>query len=269
MNKMPFNKNLTTEQIENIVFDGGIVYKNYGVAGERLLGALKEGASVEIEQERYELERDGAISPEKGLVKIIGERAMATIPIMDMTLENLRMGLAATNVEVDGNGDVTKIIGGARNGDISPDEYMTNITLIGETMSGDWKVVTIFNALGGEGLSIETTTKEETVVELTVQGHKDPTDTSSPLYEISDVAAPDTYTVTFDVTSDGSAPVEDAIVYFNNEVKLTNSSGEALFKSIPDETYAYTVAKDGHVTEADNAVVSGASKTVNVTLAPV
>ncbi len=265
---MAFNKNITTKQLENIVFDGGLVYRDYGEVSETLLGPLKEGTTFEVEQERYEITRDGANAPEKGLVKIVEERAKATIGIMDLTLENLRMGLASTNVEVDGNGDVTKIIGGAKNGDIDDSEYMKNITIIGETLNGNWKVIKIFNALGGEGLTIETTTKEETVVEINVQGHKNPQDTTEPLYEIEDVDAPDTYVVTFTVTSDGSTGyVEDALVYFNDKLKLTNSSGVASFRAIPDGTYAYTVAKDGQVTASDNAVVSGADLAVAVTIA--
>jgi hypothetical protein len=53
------------------------------------------------------------------------------------------------------------------------------------------------------------------------------------------------YLVTFTVT-DGVNPLEGATITLNNEKKLTNSSGVALFRIRYKKKYDYTVTKEGY-----------------------
>lgn len=63
-------------------------------------------------------------------------------------------------------------------------------------------------------------------------------------------------TVTFTVTSGGSALASASIV-FNNETKTTNSSGVAVFYGVQVGTLSYTVSKTGYTTKTADAVVTG------------
>ncbi|MDR0687609.1 MAG: SusF/SusE family outer membrane protein [Prevotellaceae bacterium] len=74
--------------------------------------------------------------------------------------------------------------------------------------------------------------------------------------------APQTYTVTFTVSSNGAA-VGDAVVTFNG---VTNAAGSYVFADIADGTYAYTVAKSGYEAATDSLTVSGEDVTHSVAL---
>ena len=260
-------KNLSSDQIENIVLDDGVVYIDYGLGTERLLAPTRGGNSFVVEQEVRNIERDGARGKEKGLRRVINEDAMLTVNLMDLSLDNIALALAGARTTDDGT-NITSIKNGYT-GLIADADYITNVTLIAPTLGGQWKVITIYNALSDNGLSMELTDKDESVVELQLSAHWDPADLTAEIYKIEDANPTDTYDITFTVTSDGSAAVADAIVYLDGSTKLTNSSGVAVFKGYADGDYPYTVAKSGNVTASDTATVSGTDLDVPVTIAPV
>ena len=176
---------LTTEQIQNIVIDTGLVYVNYGIYGEeRLLAPTRGGNTFTVEQDVRIIERDGAMGKEKGLRRVIREDAMLTVRIMDMSIDNIKLALAGSTL--DGTG---KIITNTQEGVIADSEYLDNITLIGEDLEGKTKVITLYNALGDNGLTWNMVDKDESVVEIQFSGHHDPTDKTAPLYEIEEIAA--------------------------------------------------------------------------------
>jgi hypothetical protein len=171
---------LTTQQIENILLDVGVVYLNYGVAGERVLAPTRGGGSFVVEQDVRIIERDGALGKEKGLRRVVTENAALTVNVMDMSIANLKAALAGSTATA------TKITS-TLTGEILDSEYYSNITWIGTDMEGKNKVITLYNALADNGLNISFTDKDEVVVEMAFAGHRDPTDTSKPLYEIEEV----------------------------------------------------------------------------------
>lgn len=83
-----------------------------------------------------------------------------------------------------------------------------------------------------------------------------------PFALVKQSSDPTTYTVTFTVTDTSSDPVTGAKVVLGSQVKKTNSSGQAVFKSLGSSTYAYSVekgdkVKGGSVTvESTNATVA-------------
>ena len=66
-------KTVTTAQIENIQLGPGVVYVDYGLAGERILAPTRGGNSFVVEQDIRIIERDGALGKEIGLRRIIRE----------------------------------------------------------------------------------------------------------------------------------------------------------------------------------------------------
>jgi hypothetical protein len=171
---------VTTAQIENIVIDTGVVYLDYGLAGERILAPTRGGNTFVVEQDVRVIERDGALGKEKGLRRVIKEDAMLTVRCMDLSIANLKMALAGSTATA------TKVTS-TLTGTILSTEYFTNITLIGTDMEGKNKIITLNNPLADNGLSIEMTDKDESVVEIVFAGHRDPTNAATPLYTIEEV----------------------------------------------------------------------------------
>lgn len=249
---------LTLEQIEDVVIDHGVVYVNYGEVDERMLAPTRGGNSFVVEREIKIIERDGARGKEKGLRRIISENATLTVRLMNLSQENLKLALPGANFEagVITNGD----------GSIPNEDYIKNVTLVGETMSGENKVITLYNALNENGLNVNLAPKDESVVELQLAAHYDPADLSSPIYKIDQVEAPGTYTVTFTV-NDGTSPVEGASVIFSGTSKLTNASGVAMFSSIPEgSNRPYEIRKGGFETFFGSADIVDNDVNVGVSL---
>jgi hypothetical protein len=171
---------VTTAQIENILLDTGVVYVNYGEASERILAPTRGGNSFVVEQDVKVIERDGALGKEKGFRRVIKEDAKLTVRLMDISIANLQMALRASTATS------TKITS-TQDGAIADTEYLTNVTLVGTDLEGKNKIVTLFNAMSDNGLSIEMKDKDEAVVEVVFAGHRDPTDATAPLYTIEEV----------------------------------------------------------------------------------
>ncbi|MDW7673180.1 MAG: hypothetical protein SCK28_01465 [Bacillota bacterium] len=171
-------KNLTVEQIENIVIDTGVVYINYGELDERMLAPTRGGNNFVVEQEIKIIERDGARGKEKGLRRVIREDATLTVNLMDLSQENIKLALAGAVMD-----PTTKAITNG-NGEIPDTDYLKNITLLGETLSGEYKVITLYNALSDNGLSINMTDKNESVVQLQFAAHYDPANLTQNIYKI-------------------------------------------------------------------------------------
>jgi hypothetical protein len=168
---------LTTQQIENIILDAGVIYVDYGEATERILAPTRGGNTFVVEQDVRIIERDGSLGKEKGLRRVIREDAMMTVRLMDMSLTNLNMALRSSSL-------VSSTITSTQDGTISATEYLKNITYVGEDMGSKSKIITLFNAMSDNGLSIQTTDKDEAVLEVVFAGHRDPTDYTDPLYTI-------------------------------------------------------------------------------------
>jgi hypothetical protein len=73
-----------------------------------------------------------------------------------------------------------------------------------------------------------------------------------------------TYTIIFNVT-DGTNPMENASVTFNNETQNTNSSGVATF-TCPDGVFIYSIEMEGYTPILDQAMIVDQNMDINITL---
>jgi len=176
---MPVNRTTSIEDINPIIIDAGVVYKNYGETGEKQLGITRGGTTFNVEPEYKDLERDGARGKEKGLRRIINLDVTLTTNIMSLTKETMKDVLGASSVE----GSIVK-----SKLDIDDTDYIDNVTVVGETMEGNYVRITVKNALSDQGIDITLEDKEETAVEVAFSGHFDPNaataDDYSDIYEI-------------------------------------------------------------------------------------
>jgi len=103
---------LTTEQIENIVIDAGVVYINYGEIGERILAPTRGGNGFVVERTIKDILYDGRKGKTKGMRRIIEENAKLTVALMDLSMDNLALALAgATFSNADRYARITEYLG--------------------------------------------------------------------------------------------------------------------------------------------------------------
>ncbi|MGE0090889.1 MAG: T9SS type A sorting domain-containing protein, partial [Bacteroidales bacterium] len=80
-----------------------------------------------------------------------------------------------------------------------------------------------------------------------------------------------TFDITFQVTSnENSGPLQEVIVAFNSENKITDSEGIAIFNKVtPKSGIAYSLTKDGYTTITGTLNVADESKTVSFAMSVV
>lgn len=171
---------ITVEQIEKVVIDAGVVYINYGLDDERMLAPCRGDNTFDVEAEIREIEANGLKGKTKGMRRKITENALLTVNLMDLSLENLKLALPGSQLAEN------KLTNGWN---ITNDDYIENVTLIGEDMGGNYKKITVYNALMDEALSITLAEDDESVMELTMSAHYDPADNEDNLWSIEDLTS--------------------------------------------------------------------------------
>ena len=93
-------------------------------------------------------------------------------------------------------------------------------------------------------------------------------ETRFPFALVEPSSAPTTYNVTFTITDTQStpAPISGVKVVLGGQTKKTNSSGQAVFKSLGSSDYAYVVSKAGLKSDAGVVTVATANKSVAITM---
>lgn len=200
------SRNVTAAQIKNILLDTGVVYVDYGEVSERILAPTRGGNSFVVEQDVKIIDRDCALGKEKDLRRTIMEDATLTVRLMDISIANLQLALRSATATA------TKITS-TTDGVIAESEYLKNVTLIAKDLEGKNKIITLFNAMADNGLSIDMTDKDESVVEVVFAGHRDPTDYTKPLYTIEEVDDPAPNLSALVITTATLSPAFSAAVY--------------------------------------------------------
>jgi hypothetical protein len=175
---------LTQEQIENIQIDYGIVFVNYGEAGERQLAPTRGGGTVTITKNIRDIDFDGRKGKSKGTQVIDEINAMLSVPLMDTSMDNLAMAMPWATYAAD------KISAKSTNlGIIADSAYLSNITMFAKVIGGGYKKITLYSAMSENDFSLAATPKAEGVIQLEVNAHWDPQDDTKDLYDIENIAS--------------------------------------------------------------------------------
>ena len=178
----------TTAQLESIQLDYGIVYADYGEAGERLLGPTRGGATFDATQQVRDIEFDGRNGKSKGLQAIDFIDAKLAFASLAISKEDLQLAMPYLKANsIDPN--ILECTPDSL-GLIPASAYFANITVFGKVVGGGYKRISVFNAMNEAPFGLAAVPKGEGLVNLEVFGHWE-TDTASTvdkLFDIEDVA---------------------------------------------------------------------------------
>lgn len=186
---------IRAETFENLVFDAGLLLKNFTfdsatdaeslmalVKNEantgKMMGATKGGVNPQTNFEFWEPELDGMRMSFKGAKRLSTADCVISGTYVEMTPDNVRDVLALADKTGEGN----KIKVQPRF-DIQVDDYLDNVVWIGNLGHDGLYVVELRNALCTVGLSTQTTDKDIGTLPFEFHGHAD--DVSSTELPIS------------------------------------------------------------------------------------
>lgn len=190
-----FNKKkisgFTQKTAENLLLDAGAFFVDYdvdtdtfetAVTSGKLLGATRGGGQFSAVPEIRRIEVDGVAGSAKGLTVIDSWAVNMTANILEVSKAVLEKSLAASEVDDTTNEDYDIIK--AKNF-IELTDYIDNITFVG-TLSGSNEpvIIQVYNALNTTGLTLQTQSKNEAVIAMTLEGHYDAEELDNPPFAI-------------------------------------------------------------------------------------
>lgn len=180
--------NLTKEMVENIQIDHGILFKNYGLESQTLIGPTRGGGNFKVERTYRNIEHDGQKGDTQGLVSIDDENATLTLKTLNASLDTFADKLPGAKITTDSSTKkVTKIEAGEL-GIIKEEAYIENITLFAQKVGGNFIKITIRRALDKNGLDFSAVQKAEGEIELAFRAHhRYDDDSAEPIYSIENV----------------------------------------------------------------------------------
>ena len=176
---------LTTEQLENIQIDYGLIYTNYGELDSALLGPTRGGGEFKANATVRQIEFDGQKGMTKGTKVVEDINAALTVVTLDTTMKTLAMAMPwATYDDVGG----TITCKTANIGIIPSTSYLKNVTMFAKTIKGEYRKITLYNAMSEKEFSLAAKPKGEGEVSLEINAHWDATDDTANLFKVETVA---------------------------------------------------------------------------------
>ena len=179
------NLTITQQQLENVQVDYGIVFANYGVAGERKLGPTRGGGAFKVTATLRDIEYDGGNGKSKGMQVLEDIIAILSVTVLDTSMETLAIAMPWATYDAE-LGTITaknSNIGGIQDG-----SYLENITMFAKLMNGQYKKITLYNAMSEGDFELAAKPKGEAEIGLELTAHWDAFDDTKDLFKIEDVA---------------------------------------------------------------------------------
>jgi hypothetical protein len=181
--------NLTTKQIENVQIDYGIVYTNYGETDAERLGPARGGGEFKADAKIRDIEFDGSNGKTEGMQVVESIDASLKITLLDTSIDKLALSMPYLTLEGDGDTTPYSLAAKSTNIGVIPDTaYLKNITMFCKTVKGEYRKITLYNAMAENGLGLKAKPKGEGELELEFNGHWKATDDTADLFKIETVA---------------------------------------------------------------------------------
>ena len=164
---------VTSNTVDNLVLDAGVLFFNYGEVDETQIGATRGGSTWNLNRSVRKMGADGARGPIKGMSRIESVAPTLQINVLEMTKANLLQFIAGHSVDEVSNATHDLITGK----EIDTTDYVKNVALLA-TISGSAKpvIVVIKNALAEGDWSLQLQDKNEATPSVTFGAHFDPSD---------------------------------------------------------------------------------------------
>ena len=173
---------ITNTQIAKIALGEGIVYLDYGLATEILVGPTRGGGSLEVSETVRDIEFDGSKGKTKGMQVVDDQNAVLKVTVINASQDYIAMSLpTATNVG--------GVVAGGEIGLIPDTKYFTNATMFTKTADGQYKKAVIKNPMQEKGFSISAKPKGEGELAFEFQAHHDHDSDATKLYSFTDAAS--------------------------------------------------------------------------------
>jgi len=228
---------------------------------ELFMGLTKGGGTFTDGREVRMREADGDFFDVKGAIDIVKFKPAISIP--QLALSKANMLKMASGLEeqaiVEGSIDLSQGL------DLT---YITKLRWYGKSRAGYDTMVELENAISIEPFAFDFAKDEEVIANITYQATADPATfdiddlTTYPYKLVSDGS-----TVTFTL-SDGS-PAADVLIVFENDAKLTDVSGEAIFVVGKGASMKYTATKTGFIPKSGTVDVEADTVAVAMTIVSV
>jgi hypothetical protein len=181
---------LTQQQLENIQIDYGIVYVNYGETDQALLGPTRGGGTFIVTKNIREIEFDGRRGKSKGAQVVDEINAQLNVTHLDTSMQTLKLAMPYATFEGDGSTTPYTITCKSSNVGVIPSTaYLKNITMFAKTVKGEYKKITLYNAMTENDFNFAAVPKGEGTIAMEVYAHWDPTDDTKDLYKVEDAAS--------------------------------------------------------------------------------
>lgn len=171
------------EDVENIQIDHGILFRNYGLATQKLVAPIRGGTTFKVERTIRQIEFDGQGGKTKGTEVIDDENATLSAKTLNTSLESIAMALPGTTITKDTNGNITKIESSDL-GLIEDSNYDDNVTAFCKTLKGDYLKITIYDAMADNGLEFAAVQKAEAEIQLDFAAHHEYSNETKKIYSI-------------------------------------------------------------------------------------
>lgn len=177
----------TKEQVEDIQYDFGIVYLDYGEVSAKQLGLFNGGAKVVISVEGHYLEFDGSSGKEAGTYIVDSVDAVFEGNIKNSSHDTLAVKLPFATYDSENK---TITVGRSNLGIVDETKHYKNVTVFGKTLGGVYKKTTIYNPADFSGLEMEFKPKGEGEYAMKLDGHLNGTleEAADNLIKIEEVA---------------------------------------------------------------------------------
>jgi hypothetical protein len=212
---------LTEGTQRRFLFDAGIVYRNYGIGGQAIIGATRGGNSIEVLQEMRQMMVDGQPGRVKGDTRLVKDGAKLTINICEHTTGLLLDALPGATNTPTGTHDVI-----TRATQIAAGDYITNLAVvIQKAGTAQYFVFKIANALCVSGAKMDFKEKDEAVITLEFEGSYAANALTTAPWEISNPleGASGFYTFTY------TAGLHGSIIGTTPQTVQSGANGSAVY----------------------------------------